>query len=144
MQIKCIMEFKVDPFDLFIQWVFINHLLCLGTWDKAQVSVNRAAGGPSPQVHTLVIREHRRQPSRLEGWRIFYSNNTCPLGTENLDVELEDHHPSPPRGTIAITGLLPSWPLPTLQIDLSAKIPQGWPALAVCLVLASPMLPATM
>lgn len=101
-QIKFIMEFKVDPFDLFIQWVFVNHLLCLGTWDKAQVLVNRAARGPSSQVHTLVIREHRRQPSRLEGWRVFYfqqllcAAHTCPLGTENLDIELEDHHPEGP------------------------------------------------
>lgn len=39
---------------------------------------------------------------------------------------------------------LPSGPLPTFWIPTAAKILHGWLGLAVSLILASPMLPATM
>lgn len=68
--------------------------------------------------------------------------HTCPSGAGNLDPKRNGHHPSPFTGTIAMTSL-PSGPLPTFRIHIAAKILHGWPGLAVSLVLASPMLPAT-
>lgn len=45
---KSIMNFSVDPFYLFIQWVFIEYLLCSDSQDKA---IKKAAWDPSPPDH---------------------------------------------------------------------------------------------
>lgn len=72
-----------------------------------------------------------------------YATHICPSEAGKLDPELDGHYTSPVTRIIAMTGL-PAFPAPSYSPDIAAKILQGWPGLTLCLVLASPVLPATM